>query len=126
MASLRSLPRVSMPPCAKLPKRKRCEELDHACEDPTSTASRATTRPSKRALTMQMQASLALLRHLPALQVSGSRMGRRGGVDVGDSMVHALSNVLTTAQVTPMTPALPSKEDEERPSSSSTATHPAK
>ncbi|CAK4074715.1 unnamed protein product, partial [Aphanomyces euteiches] len=119
MASLRSLPRVSMPPCAKLPKRKRCEELDHACEHPTSTASRAT---SKRALTMQMQASLALLRHLPALQVSGSRMGRRGAVDVGDSMVHALSNVLTTAQVTPMTPALPSKEDEVRPSSSSTAT----
>ncbi|KAF0705772.1 Aste57867_6929 [Aphanomyces stellatus] len=96
----------SMSAFGKPMKRKRCDVLD---DGPAP----------KKGLTLQMQASLALLQHVPALQISGSRMGRRGAVDVGDYMVHALGSVLNTAaQVTPIvTPHKknPSKEDEDRP-----------
>ncbi|ETV67027.1 hypothetical protein H257_16605 [Aphanomyces astaci] len=78
--------------CSKPLKRKR------SCGDVTDCDHRPMT---KKGLTAHMHASLALLQHLPALNVHrSSRLARRGAVDVGDCMIHALGSVLqSTAQL---------------------------
>ncbi|EQC37795.1 hypothetical protein SDRG_04819 [Saprolegnia diclina VS20] len=79
-----------------------------------------TLPPAKKGLTDSMHATLALLQHIPALATfpPGRRATRRGGVDAGDMMIHALGAVMSATQVTPLPsrrPALAAKEDEARP-----------
>ncbi|OQR90636.1 hypothetical protein ACHHYP_20210 [Achlya hypogyna] len=59
---------------------------------------------AKKGLTDSMAASLALLQHIPALATfpPGRRATRRGGVDAGDMMIHALGAVMSATQVTPL------------------------
>ncbi|KDO26485.1 hypothetical protein SPRG_08288 [Saprolegnia parasitica CBS 223.65] len=80
--------------------------------------------PAKKGLTDSMHATLALLQHIPALATfpPGRRATRRGGVDAGDMMIHALGAVMSATQVTPIPsrrPTSATKEDEARPCANS-------